>query len=252
MSTIVDVYDRLILEPGKAPLFWMVVAFILTFGFIRLSVHMIRRQVRWWPGNIETGGVHVHHLVFGIFMMLGAGILEFGADPDGPVTVLLAMIFGCGAALTFDEFALWLHLSDVYWSHEGRQSIDAVVLVGLFMLLLFMGTSPLGVNDLENQSRTGLAVTSALIAINLLMVTITLLKGKLATGIIGVFVPLVGIAGAVRLAKPGSPWAHRRYASRPGRRARAERRFAHDRERIGRVKRSLIDVLSGTRDHGQS
>ena len=249
MSAIVDAYDRLILEPGKAPLFWMVASFIVTFGFIRLSVHMIRRQVRWWPGNIQTGGVHVHHLVFGIFMMLAAGILEFGADPDGVATVLLAMLFGCGAALTFDEFALWLHLSDVYWSSEGRQSIDAVVLVGLFMVLLFMGTSPLGVEDLQDQSRTGLAIASGAIALNLLMISVTLLKGKLATGVVGVFIPAVSVVGAVRLAKPGSPWAHRRYASRPGRRARAERRFARDRARIARAKRAFVDLVSGTREH---
>ncbi len=247
MSAIVDTYDRLILEPGKAPLFWMVATFIVTFGFIRLSVHMIRRQVRWWPGNIQTGGVHVHHLVFGIFMMLAAGILEFGADPDGVATVLLAMLFGCGAALTFDEFALWLHLSDVYWSSEGRQSIDAVVLVGLFMVLLFMGTSPLGVDDLQDQSRTGLAIASGAIALNLLMISVTLLKGKLATGVVGVFIPVVSLVGAVRLAKPGSPWAHRRYASRPSRRARAERRFARDRARTARARRALVDLLSGTR-----
>jgi lysyl-tRNA synthetase class 2 len=247
VQIIVDAYDRHILEPGKAPLFWMVAAFIVTFAFIRFSVHMIRRQVRWWPGNIDAGGVHVHHLVFGIFMMLAAGILEFGADPDGAGTVLLPMLFGCGAALTMDEYALWLHLEDVYWAQEGRQSIDAVILVGLFMMLMFMGISPLGVDDLHDQSRSGLAIASGLIAINVVLTSVTLLKGKLATGVVGAFFLPVSLFGAVRLAKPDSPWAHRRYALRPARRARAERRFSEDRARMGRVKGWVVDHLSGQR-----
>jgi hypothetical protein len=244
---LIDAYDRHILEPGKAPLFWMVATFIVTFAFIRFSVHMIRRQVRWWPGNIDAGGVHVHHLVFGIFMMLAAGIFEFGADPDGSGTVLLAMLFGCGAALTLDEYALWLHLKDVYWAREGRESIDAVVLVGLFMILMFMGISPLGVDDLHDQSREGLALASGIIAVNVVLTSVTLLKGKIATGIVGAFFVPVSLIGAVRLAKPGSPWAHRRYASRPSRRARAEHRYSADRARVGRVKRWAVDHLSGHR-----
>lgn len=225
----------------------MVLTFILTFGFIRFSVHMIRRGVGWWPGNIESGGLHIHHLVFGIFMMLAAGILEFGIDPDGHWTVAFAALFGGGAALTMDEFALWLHLEDVYWGTEGRQSIDAVILVALFMSLLFMGISPVGVNDLEQSSRLGLALGAALTAVNIGLVAITILKGKIATGIVGVFVLPVSIAGAVRLAKPNSPWAHRRYASRPSRSVRAERRFSIERARVARLQNWLVDKATATR-----
>lgn len=247
MGFIVDLYDQHILEPGKAPLFWMVFAFIVTFGFIRLSVHMIRRQVRWWPGNIESGGLHIHHLVFGIFMMLAAGILEFGIDPNGRWTVVFAALFGSGAALAMDEFALWLHLEDVYWGAEGRQSIDAVILVALFMVLLFMGISPLGVNDLEQSSRLGLALGAAVTALNIVLVAVTILKGKIATGIIGVFLLAFSLVGAIRLAKPNSPWAHRRYASRPSRRARSERRFVRERARGTRLQNWFIDKVTATR-----
>jgi hypothetical protein len=241
---IFDYYDRLILEPGKAPLFWMVFTFILTFGFIRLSVHMIRRGVRWWPGNIESGGIHIHHLVFGIFMMLAAGILEFGIDPSGRWTVVFAALFGGGAALAMDEFALWLHLEDVYWSSEGRQSIDAVVLVGLFMGLLFLGLSPVGVDDLERSSQIGLLTGMALTGTNIVLVAITILKGKLATGIVGVFFLPVSLVGAIRLAKPNSPWAHHRYVRHPNRAARSEHRYADEQARIGALRRWLVDRLS--------
>lgn len=247
MRLIVDVYDQHILEPGKAPLFWMVVTFLVTFAFIRLSVHMIRRQVSWWPGNIQSGGVHVHHLVFGIFMMLAAGILEFGVDAGGPWTVVLAALFGGGAALTMDEFALWLHLEDVYWGQQGRQSIDAVILVGLFMALLLLGLLPLGVDDLEPGSRLRLAAGMIVIAVNAVLVLITILKGKIATGIVGVFFVPVSLIGAVRLAKPGSLWAHRRYTPRPARAERAKRRFAAEQTRAGRIQRALEDWLTATR-----
>jgi hypothetical protein len=243
LDFIVDLYDRLILEPGKAPLFWMVFAFMVTFGSIRLSVHMIRRQVRWWPGNIESGGIHIHHLVFGIFMMLGAGILEFGIDPDGRWTVVFAALFGGGAALAMDEFALWLHLEDVYWGSEGRQSIDAVILVGLFMALLFLGLNPVGVDDVEHNGRIGLFVGTAVIGTNTVLVAITILKGKIATGIVGVFIP-VSLIGATRLAKPGSPWAHHRYRSHPGKEARSQHRYADEQARVGRARKWVVDSLT--------
>lgn len=245
--SLLSLYDQHIKEPGKAPLFFMLIGFIVAFGFIRLSVHMIRRQVRWWPGNVAPGGLHIHHLVFGIFMMLLAGVVEFGADPDGRATVLLATLFGVGAALTMDEFALWLHLKDVYWASEGRQSVDAVILVGLFMCLLFVGFAPFGVDDLDRQSRTGLALTSALIAVNVSLTAITLLKGKLVTGMIGAFVLPVSLVGAIRLGYPSSPWGHWRYRSRPKRMARAEHRFAQERRRAGRLKKWFVDHMTGMR-----
>lgn len=244
MGFIVDLYDQLILEPGKAPLFWMVFTFIVTFGFIRLSVHMIRRQVRWWPGNIQSGGIHIHHLVFGIFMMLGVGILEFGIDPGGRWTVMFAALFGVGAALAMDEFALWLHLEDVYWGSEGRQSIDAVILVGLFMVLLFLGLSPVGVDDVERNGRIGLLAGTALTGTNLVLVAITILKGKIATGIIGVFFLPVSLIGAIRLAKPGSPWAHHRYRKRSGKEARSQHRYADEQARVGRARRWVVDSFT--------
>lgn len=242
-----DLYVKHIQEPGKEPLFWMLVAFLLTFAFIRLSVWMIRKQVRWWPGNIESsGGLHIHHLVFGIFMMLGAGVLEFGADPDGTGTTLLAALFGAGAALTLDEYALWLRLKDVYWAKEGRQSVDAVILVGLTMMLLLIGLSPLGVNDVDDQSRSALAYSSGLILLNVIFTLVAVLKGKVFTAIVGMFVPLVSLIGSIRLAHPNSPWAHRRYRQRPSKMVRAERRYARDRLRINRARHALTDWITGT------
>jgi hypothetical protein len=89
------------------------------------------------------GGRHIHHLVWGILILLGVGLAylnEIGSLPTpGSIFAgrLMAILYGVGAALTLDEFALWLNLANVYWSREGRESIDAVFLFGS---LLAIGT----------------------------------------------------------------------------------------------------------------
>ena len=100
-------------------------------------------RVPWWPGSVVSeDGVHVHHLFFGIVLMMVAGALSFAAgETDGPWYAIYAVLFGIGLGLTIDEYALWLHLEDVYWSREGRSSIDAtLVALGLiaFVLLAFV------------------------------------------------------------------------------------------------------------------
>jgi formate-dependent nitrite reductase membrane component NrfD len=98
----------------------LLVAMLLSFLLIRVSTRLMRSpKVTWWPGSIETeGGLHVHHLVFGIVLMLFAGFL-MAIQPDSPWFELSAAAFGIGAGLTLDEYALWLHLEDVYWAEEG-------------------------------------------------------------------------------------------------------------------------------------
>ncbi|MGZ5338653.1 MAG: hypothetical protein ACXWEE_03485, partial [Thermoleophilaceae bacterium] len=87
---------------------------LLSFLFIRTSARLMRSpKVTWWPGSIETeGGLHVHHLVFGIVMMLIGGFV-LALSPGSPWLEIFAGVFGIGAGLTLDEYALWLHLEDV-------------------------------------------------------------------------------------------------------------------------------------------
>ncbi len=74
---------------------------------------MIRAKVSWWPGNVETSsGVHLHHLVWGIAFMLIGGFCAFAFNtPAQPWYQIAALLFGVGAGLTFDEFALFVHLN---------------------------------------------------------------------------------------------------------------------------------------------
>jgi hypothetical protein len=88
--------------------------------------------------NVSNGGLHIHHLVWGILLLLVIGyiwLIEAGTT-SGLLSNLTAIAYGVGAALTLDEFALWLNLQDVYWTGPGRASIDAV---GIFASLLSVG-----------------------------------------------------------------------------------------------------------------
>jgi hypothetical protein len=208
-------------------------AFLVSFLFIRTSARLMRSpKVPWWPGSIKTeGGLHVHHLVFGIVLLLAMGF-ALALQPDSPWLEIFAAGFGIGAGLTLDEYALWLHLEDVYWAEEGRRSVDAVVIAALIGGLLLMGFLPFST---EGGAVTILTTT----AVVLVIAIVAVLKGKYVLGVAGMLVPPVALVGAIRLAKPGSPWAQRRYAPGSSKLARATRRYERHTRRYQRLQDSL-------------
>jgi lysyl-tRNA synthetase, class II len=208
--------------PGKELHMLVLVAFLASFGFIRSSAHMIRAEVSWWPGNVETkGGTHVHHLVWGILLLMTAGYLGVAVDLGSPANELVAAGFGIGLGLTLDEFALWLHLEDVYWSEKGRQSIDAVIVAATLLTIALLGLgfwidvlqallTSLGVGGRHLSGSESTAVLVPVQVAGACLAVVCFLKGKRFMGIVGLFVPLVALVGAARPAKSGSPWARRR------------------------------------------
>lgn len=198
---------------------WLVLGFVVTFLVTRFVTHAIRSG-RGPFRDASIGGVHVHHEVYGIFLLLGTGTVEFTYRPDGPGGTLLAVLFGAGAALTLDEFALWLHLEDVYWSREGRSSVDAVLIALVVGVLLLIGANPLDADDAPNEPAIALTLL-----VNLVFALVAVLKGRVLLGVVGVFVPLVALVAAVRLARPASPWARRRYPPGSSGAERSLRRF---------------------------
>jgi hypothetical protein len=133
-------YDRRIADAGKENQVLILLAFLATFVVVRVVTHAIRAG-RWRRvlRNLQTpGGTHLHHLVPGIVLLLVSGYLGIGVWADG-ARRSAALLFGVGAALTLDEFALWLHLEDVYWAKAGRQSIDAVVVAATLAALAVLG-----------------------------------------------------------------------------------------------------------------
>jgi hypothetical protein len=235
LDDIGNAYDRGIVVPGREAHFLVLAGFLCSFGFIRTSAHLIHAQVSWWPGNVETkGGTHVHHLVWGILLLLVFGYVGVAVAPDSPWREIVAVLFGIGMGLTLDEFALWLNLEDVYWKAKGRQSIDAVVVAVALLTITLIGLSFwidvlqailvfLGVGREELSAGESTAVLLPLQLIGLGLALVCFLKGKSFTGVLGLFVPAVALVGAVRLAKPGSRWARRYEQTKL---ERAEGRFA--------------------------
>jgi hypothetical protein len=218
---------------------------VSAFGFIRLSTRLMRSpRVPWWPGSVVSeDGVHVHHLFFGIVLMMVAGGLSFAAgETNGPWYAIYAVLFGIGLGLTIDEYALCLHLDDVYWSREGRSSIDAtLVALGLiaFVLLAFVPTR------IDDDSPAVLATTVTAATWHFGFVLIAAAKYRLVHALFGIFVPGLAVYAGLRLAKPRSVWAKRFYGERrPAKQARAEHRFRPDRL-TERYKERLRDAIGG-------
>lgn len=132
-------YRRSFRDPRRERLFLASLSFFITFAVARLITHAIRAG-RGHFANVSFRGLHLHHSVFGILLLLvigyalvvgvGTGVRRFSRVAGR----VLAILYGMGAALTLDEFALWLNLRDVYWEREGRASIDAIMLFGALVL----------------------------------------------------------------------------------------------------------------------
>jgi hypothetical protein len=237
-------YETTFVETGRSAALWLLIGFVVTYGVTRwITISIRRRRVSGADDggspikDVHIGGVHVHHQVWGILLVLVTGLLEFRFRPDSPWLEVLAALFGAGAALALDEFALWLHLDDVYWSPEGRKSIDAVMIAGVVGLVLLVGTSPIGLEREETDA--GPVGVAVFVVTHVGYTIICLLKGKLATGLIGLPVPTVSLIGAIRLAQPSSFWARRFYGAK--KMARAEARHARHLARRERMR----DVASG-------
>lgn len=228
LASIGSLYERVIVDTGRQPQFLFFVAFLASWGFIRTSAHMIRAEVSWWPGNVQVGSTHVHHLVWGILILLAFGYVGVVIQPPSPWHELVAVVFGMGTGLTLDEFALWLELKDVYWEKDGRRSIDAVIVATCFSGVALIGFSAWieVATDVEELVFGAVGVTGAL-AIAIALVNAA--KEKFATAVVGLLVLPVGLAGALRLAKPTSLWA-RFYGDRKLERSRS--RFGSNSEPV--------------------
>jgi hypothetical protein len=247
-SIFTEFWDKLA-EHDEQGLFLVLVGFILSFAFIRMSTRLMRSpKVPWWPGSVVSdSGVHLHHLVFGIVTMMIAGALGFSAFGQSPWTEICAFAFGVGAGLTIDEFALWVYLDDVYWAEEGRSSIDATVIAAAGMMLLLLGFSPFSFETGSTAAVIGSILSAAFV---FLLVAICFAKGRVMHGTVGFFVFPFAIYGAWRLGKPGSAWARKRYGKRnPEKQTRAEERFPPDR-RTERFKNAFRDIVGGKPSEG--
>lgn len=128
-----DHYQRLSL-PRRVAL-RVLGAFLITVGLLRISTAIIHYQL--FPHGpfrdvITKSGLHIHHLFWGILLLMVTG---FGALASRGERwhLRIAIVFGVALGLTLDEFALWLRLADVYWSHQGIESVQAVAVVAAIL-----------------------------------------------------------------------------------------------------------------------
>ena len=243
----VDAVGQVWLGDTRAAMAGFLVGLLATFLFVRINTRLIRARVSWWFHDIESeGGTHVHHMVIGVVLMASVGILLIALSPVELLGQILALLFGVGVALTLDEFALILHLQDVYWRKEGRLSVDAVIIVVCVAGLFVLGLDPFaGLGDTSVGSNFARAAVALFILIDVVPVVITLMKGKIWTGVFGLFVPLLAVVGAFRLARPNSPWARRRYPKRPKKLAKAQKREARLDEHTIAWRDAFFDLIAG-------
>jgi hypothetical protein len=247
-----------VVSRGRLPLLFCLIAFLLTFLVTRTIVRYIRAHAdsdaprKWWqPRNIGRGTLHIHHVVIGVVLVMISGVTMVTLAVDGELTefTIAAVFFGVGAALVLDEFALILHLQDVYWSEDGRTSVDAVFAAVAVAGLLILGFNPLSFFDIgiwrDDHSILARATVVALAVVTLALAVIVLLKGKVWTGLVGMFITPLLFVGAIRLSRPHAPWARWRYTTKPHKMHRALERERWLRRPVVQAKLWLQDAVSG-------
>ena len=232
-----------IIAEGKLPLLLMLAAFILTFVLTRIITRSIRAGVGPFRDNVSASGTHVHHAVPGIILLIVGAIVAV-APLSTPWPEIAAVIVGVGMSLVLDEFALILHLQDVYWTAEGRVSVELTGLTAAALGLWLIGFDPLGEVDVSLATVTlQLTFTSALI-VHAVLTLITVLKGKYRSALLSTFIPVIAWITACRLARPGSWWARHNY--KPARQAKALARAAKMDARWGPRWDWLSDLIAGS------
>lgn len=219
--------------PG-GPLVWLLMSFVATVVASRFVTAWIRAG-RGRFSDVALGALHIHHMVWGIGLLLLCGTVGFAFKPIWPLDIAAAIGFGAGAALTLDEFALILYVRDVYWAEEGRLSLAAMI-----VMAVAVGMVALPLTHLPAES---LPIVAGLVVVYVVFTGVCLAKGKVLTSLAGLFFAPAVLYGGLRLARPDSPWARRRYG--PEKLRRTQERYAHRVVRERRRQR-LLELISGT------
>jgi hypothetical protein len=139
LKVLAELYTFHFKNERRERLFLASIGFLLTFGIVRAITHLIKAGVGPFHNVVSSGGLHIHHLVWGILLLLLVGYVWLIQEGTGQsrfpswFSRATALVYGVGAALTLDEFALWLNLQDVYWAGTGRESVDAVIIFASFL-----------------------------------------------------------------------------------------------------------------------
>jgi hypothetical protein len=236
-------WHRDVIAAGKLPLMLCFLAFVITFVLTRTITRMIRAGRGPFRNEVTPSGTHIHHSVPGIILLIIGAFTAVGGPGALGWRSFAALAVGIGTSLVLDEFALILHLQDVYWSGEGQLSVEAVSLTAACLGLALVGFSPFGVKDVGDIERSLRLTASGILIADGVLALVCVLKGKYRSALFGLFLPPVGLVGALRLARPQSIWARHRYRGR--RLERATRRAAAFDQRWGPLQTGWEDLLGG-------
>ncbi|GAC85165.1 hypothetical protein [Gordonia paraffinivorans] len=223
----------------RLPLFLLFASFVVTFIVTRVITRLIRAGKGPFRNNV-SGGIHVHHMVPGLALTIVGAFISVGVNGVEPGAAISAVMIGIGASLVLDEFALILRLQDVYWSREGQLSVQVVALTVAALGMVLLGFNPF---NAETDVEFGPIVFAVTAPVNIAAAIVCVIKGKYSTAVVGVFIPIFAWTGAIRLARPKSPWARRRYSPEKLEKATARaRRFD---KRWGRRGLTIGDWIAG-------
>jgi len=139
-----ELFHQHVPDLPRRRLFLAAVGFFTTFTLARSLAYLASRNIGPFR-YLYIGGTHVHHLVWGIFLLLAVGfgwLIEVGTGSKSSSLLasrLMSLLYGVGAALTLDEFSIWLNVQEgIYWTRD-RASLDAVLLFGALLLIGLWG-----------------------------------------------------------------------------------------------------------------
>ncbi len=237
---MIDWFRREVVDTGRLPLFLCFVAFVVTFVATRVITRLIRADRGPFKNNVSASGIHVHHAVPGVILLVIGAFTAVATDTDTRWAAVAAIFVGIGTSLVLDEFALILHLDDVYWAEEGRISVEMVSLAVASLGLVLVGFTPF---DLSQDDSAELTVVFGALIVHVIAIVVCVSKGKYKMAFFGVFFTVVGLIGAIRRARPGSRWARRRYG--PDKLAQATARAERFDERVGPAMTWVSDFVAG-------
>jgi hypothetical protein len=214
---------------------------VVTRGITR----MIRAGRGPFKNNVSEDGLHVHHAVPGVILLSVGALVAVGTGSAEPWAEIAGVLVGIGMSLVLDEFALILHLDDVYWGDEGRISVEIVSLAIACVGLVLLGVNPFADTGQEDSLHPAvrLPLVIGLVALHVLLVVVCVMKGKYRLALLGFFIPIIVDISAFRLGRPGSRWAKRRYG--PEKMEKAVRRAEKWDRRFGPITRWINDTLGG-------
>jgi hypothetical protein len=231
----------------NVPLLVCFAAFVVTFLATRTITRMIRAGKGPFRDNVSSSGLHIHHAVPGIILLVTGAFVAVGTSGSSSAwAIVAAALVGVGTSLVLDEFALILHLEDVYWADEGRISVEMVSLAMACLGLAVVGLTPFDVQGVQGDVEGVIALVATMATV-LALIVVSVMKGKYKLALFGAFIPLFALVAAVRLARPESRWAKRHYG--PAKLARAEARTARYDERFGPATAWVSDFVAGRPSH---